>query len=350
MVQRSQKTAFLILRDGHKHGPYDLSTLKVYVEQGAVLMHDTVDNPHGAPLSVRDVLKSNSVKVKIEKNGNILKQVKSFGVDLLLPKKALSIASLRADQRLLMVAVIGLAPAFLIKFTGSSVITFYAIALYFSMIWGLFYYSVFSTTQVSKKKSLLVFFLTQVLIVVFVYVIPIPNIHPLYSLTEPEANLISRLVGFVFGVGVFEEFVKLLPVYLILRKSSVPLKPQTVVFYGLISGIGFGVFEGVIYQLTLNKELDYQSSFFMNIARLTSLPFLHSIWAGISSYFLAFAFLYPKNRQAMWSFAILIPALLHGLYNTLGWSIPGLVISYLGVTLLVIYLQNAKGFQRKMLK
>ena len=138
MVQRSQKTAFLILRDGHKHGPYDLSTLKVYVEQGAVLMQDTVDNPHGAPLSVRDVLKSNSVKVKIEKNGNILKQVKSFGVDLLLPKKALSIASLRADQRLLMVAVIGLAPAFLIKFTGSSVITFYAIALYFSMIWACF--------------------------------------------------------------------------------------------------------------------------------------------------------------------------------------------------------------------
>jgi RsiW-degrading membrane proteinase PrsW (M82 family) len=151
-------------------------------------------------------------------------------------------------------------------------------------------------------------------------------------------------------VGVFEEFVKIIPVYFLLRKNKEPLVPQTVVFYGLMSGIGFGVFEGVIYQLTVNSKLNYELSFFMNIARLTCLPFLHSIWSGISAYFLAFAFLYPKNRNALWFLAIFIPALLHGLYDTLGWTIPGLFVSYIGVPLLVIYLKNAKEFQKQILR
>ena len=182
------------------------------------------------------------------------------------------------------------------------------------------------------------------------FILNIPRFHPLYALTEPDMGILNQLIGFIFGVGVFEEFVKLLPVYLLLKKSKQPLKPQTVVFYGLISGIGFGVFEGVIYQLTVNSKLEYSTSFFMNIARLTCLPFLHSIWAGISSYFLAFSFLYPKNRHSMWFLAILIPAILHGLYDTMGWSIFGLIISYLGVHLLIIYLKNAKDFQNRIVK
>ena len=52
----------------------------------------------------------------------------------------------------------------------------------------------------------------------------------------------------------------------------------------------------------------------------------------------------------MWFLAILIPALLHGLYDTLGWSLLGLLISYLGVPLLIVYLKNANAFQSKIIK
>lgn len=339
-----------IERNGQQHGPYELDALKKYVEDGLILLQDKIHDPKGAPLSVRDVLKLNGINVKVKNNGNVLSQVKSFGTKLLIPKDSLSFKNLKSDKRLLIIALVGLAPAFLIRFTGASVITFYAIALYFSMIWGLFYYSVFSTSQVVIKKAIGLFFLTQLVIFILVDIFQIPSIHPLYALTNENNGILSRLIGFTFGVGVFEEFVKLLPVYLLLRKSKEPLIPQTVVFYGLMSGIGFGVFEGVVYQLTVNNQLDYGISFFMNIARLTCLPFLHSIWTGISSYFLAFSFLYPKNRHSMWLLGILIPAILHGLYDTLGWSILGLLVSYMGVTLLVIYLKNAKDFQSKIIK
>ena len=88
----------------------------------------------------------------------------------------------------------------------------------------------------------------------------------------------------------------------------------------------------------------------MNIARLTSIPFLHAIWSGISSYFISFAFLYPTNGLAMIVISISIPAILHGLYDTFKWSILGLFFSYLGVALLVIYLKNANKFQKKIIK
>ena len=342
--------SYFIERNSQKHGPYELTALKSYVEDGLILLQDKVYDSNGKSISVRDVLKSNNIKYKVNNNGNVLKQIQQFGAKLLIPKDSLSIKNLKSDKRLLIIALVGLAPAFLISFTGAGLITFYAIALYFSMIWGLFYHGVFSTTQVSVKKAISLFFLTQLLIFLLVDVFRIPSIHPLYELTKPNMGFFNHLIGFVFGVGVFEEFVKLLPVFLLLKNSKEPLQPQTVVFYGLMSGIGFGVFEGVIYQLTVNNQLDYGTSFFLNIARLTCLPFLHSIWAGISAYFLAFSFLYPKNRYSMWLLAILIPAMLHGLYDTLGWSIPGLIISYLGVSLLVIYLENAKDFQSKIVK
>jgi RsiW-degrading membrane proteinase PrsW (M82 family) len=342
--------SYYIERNGQKHGPYELDALRKYVEDGLILLQDKISETSGKDISVRDILKKNGIKVKIKSNGNVIKQIQQFGAKLLIPKDSLSFKNLKSDKRLLIIALVGLAPAFLITFTGAGLITFYAIALYFSMIWGLFYHGVFSTPQVSIKKAIGLFFLTQLVIFILVDIVRIPSIHPLYALTKPGMGFLNHLIGFIFGVGVFEEFVKLLPVFLILRNAKEPLKPQTVVFYGLMSGIGFGVFEGVVYQITVNSKLDYGASFFMNIARLTCLPFLHSIWAGISAYFLSFSFLYPKNRHSMWVLAILIPSILHGLYDTLGWSIPGLLISYLGVTLLVIYLRNAKDFQSKIVK
>jgi RsiW-degrading membrane proteinase PrsW (M82 family) len=323
--------------------------LKKYVEDGMIILQDKTIDEQGQLSCVRAVLKKNNIKVAIKSNGGIFKQIRSFGLKLLLPKDSFTINNLKNDKRLLVIALVGLTPAFLIAFSVATIITFYSIALYFSMIWGLFYYSVFKTEQVSIKKSISLFFLTQVLIFILVDIARIPDIHPFYTLTSPNAGFIGNLIGYTFGVGVFEEFVKLLPVYLIIRKSKEPLIPQTVVFYGLMSGIGFGVFEGVIYQLTVNKQLDYSLSFFMNIARLTSLPFLHSIWAGISAYFISFSFLYPTNRYSMWFLAILVPAILHGLYDTLGWSLLGLFVSYLGVTLLIIYLKKSKDFQSKIL-
>lgn len=341
---------YYIERNNILHGPYELGAMQTYLFDGQILLQDKVKTSSGEYTTVRDVLKENSIKIRIKNNGNILKQVKSFGLSLLFPKSAISFKNLKSDQKLLWISIIGLAPAFLIRFTGSSIFTFYAIALYFSTLWGLFFYTLFKTPQVEIKKTIKIFFLVQLLIFSSFYLFRLQEFNPFYRLLGEKNSIFENLLGYIFGVGFFEEMLKLLSVYYIIRKSNEPLLPQTIVFYGLISGIGFGVFEGIIYQTGINAKLEYNDSFFMNIARLTSLPFLHAIWSGISSYFLSFALLYPTNRYSLWLIAIVIPSLLHGIYDVFTWSLPGLFVAYIGVTLLFIYLKNAKDFQNKILK
>ena len=224
---------------------------------------------------------------------------------------------------------------------------FYEVSLYFSIIWGLFFYACFKTSQVKLKTTLSVFFLTQLCIFVAWDLLGLPKINPFYAFTNVAFPI--NVLGYVFGVGFTEEFAKMIPLLIILRKAKEPLVPQTMVFYGLMSGISFGVFEGVQYQMTVNAEQTYDVSFFLNIARLTSLPFLHACWCGIAGYFLSFAQLYPKYRRGLYFLAISIPAIVHGLYDSMAnyWLV-SLVMVFLGLMLLTVYLKQSVDYQSKL--
>jgi len=338
-----------IKRNNQEFGPYDIEEIKNYVEQGKILKQDIAYRTHQkAELkTIRYFLKESKIKVKIPHNGGIISQLKRIGGDIIFPKNTFNKKKLFNDNRFLILALIGLAPTFLIKFTFFSGFTFYAIALYFSMIWGLFYYYLFKTSQVKLKTAVFIFFLTQVFIIILLLLQELPGIKQLYSLTD-STSIFEKLIGYIFGVGFFEELIKALPIFIIAKYSKEPLIPQTLVFYGLVSGTGFGASEGVLYQTAVNSQLDYSSSFFMNIARLTSLPFLHSVWAGISAYYISFGYLYPKYRKSMFLIAIAIPAILHGLYDVFGWSILGLSVTVLGVILLTVYLGQGATLQSKL--
>lgn len=338
-----------ILRNNQTFGPYSHANLKVYIEEGKILMNDIAKENNEVNFStVRQIIKKHKIKLKIKSNGTIIHQIKLIGSSLIFPKLNFIKNDLFKDKKLINLAFIGLAPAFLIRFTFSSYITFYAIALYFSAIWAIFFNSLFKTRQVSSKTTIVIYFLAQLAALTLVNLQVVPPFNFLYHFTN-SSSVFQRLIGFVLGVGLLEEFIKALPLYYLILKAKEPIIPQTLVFYGLMSGIGFGVFEGVQYQTTFNSELQYNEAFFMNIARLTTLPFLHAIWASISGYFISFANLYPLNRYSLISLAIIIPATLHGLYDLFGWSILGLIITVISVLLLVYYLKKAHDYQTKLI-
>lgn len=116
-----------------------------------------------------------------------------------------------------------------------------------------------------------------------------------------------------------------------------------------MSGIAFGVFEGVQYQITVNAQQTYDVSFFLNIARLTSLPFLHACWCGIAGYFLSFSNLYPKYRRGLYTLALCVPAVIHGLYDALSnyWLV-SLIMVFVGLMLLTVYLKQSVDYQSKL--
>lgn len=341
---------YFVLRNNQKFGPYSVSALKTYVEEGKILLNDQAMPDHSNEIkTVRNYLKQNNISVKIKNNGSVIHQIKKIGKDLIIPGIEFIKKDLIKDKKLIYLASIGLAPAFLITFTFGTFLTFYAISLYFSVIWGIFFYYMFSTKQVTTRNTILLFFLTQITAFILVNLQSFPPLSYLYALTE-SGNVLLRLIGFILGVGLTEETIKALPLLFLLRNSKEPLVPQTLVFYGLISGIGFGVLEGVHYQTTTNTTLSYDAAFFMNVARLTCLPFLHAIWAGIAGYFISFANIIPKYRQSLYLLAIVIPAVLHGIYDVLGWSIPGLISTLFSVLLLIYYLKRSRDYQSKLIQ
>ena len=337
-----------IFRNNQNFGPYTLDVLKKYVEEGKILTSDKAQDQYSNNITtVKEIFKSKNISIKRQNNGSIIKQVLTIGRELLIPSFDFIKKDLFKDKRLIYLASIGLAPAFLIRFTFESYLTFYAIALYFSVLWAVFFFSQFRTHQIEIKKTIVIFFLSQITALILVNLQSFPPFSILYSFTD-SSIIIARIVGFIFGVGILEEFIKSVPLYFILNKTKEPLIPQTLVLYGLISGIGFGVLEGVIYQTGVNSELEYNSAFFMNVARLTSLPFLHAIWCGISGYFLSFSQLFPLNRKGLILLSISVPAILHGLYDVFTWSIIGLAITIFSVLLLVFYIKKCLDYQSKL--
>lgn len=339
-----------VIRNNQKYGPYDEQTLLQYVNSGQILKQDVAQDAKGpdtVPRTVGYFLKRAGLKPHVAHKAGVFRQIAAIGSELIFPKATLFSKQFLGDTRFLILAIVGLLPMLIMNIPLRGVLLFYEVSLYFSIIWGLFFYASFNTPQVKLSTTLSVFFLSQGFVFLIFDLLGLPALNVFYNFVEEPFPL--NVVGFTLGVGFTEELVKMIPLFIILRRAKEPLIPQTVVFYGLMSGIAFGVWEGVQYQLTVNAELEYDASFFMNIARLTSLPFLHACWCGIAAYFLSFAKLYPKYRLGLWTLALTIPALIHGLYDSFAdlWILP-LFLVFLGLMLLMVYLKQGVNYQSKL--
>ena len=339
-----------IERNGNRFGPYSDDTLRGYVDAGQILLCDrAIDAATGETVTVRAYLKARGIKVRIRNAGDFVTQLRNIGSDLIFPKSSFR-SQWAQDSRLVLLALVGLTPSVLMFLPVDGVLVFYFIAMYFSLIWGLFFYYLFKTPQVTTRTTVAIFFAVQAFVFLVWDLLWLAHMNPFYILLNLSFPLDA--LGYIFGVGLTEAFAKALPLLILARKARQPLLPQTLVYYGLMSGIGFGVFEGVEYQTTVNIDLDYTSAFFMNIARLTSLPFLHAIWCGIAGYFIAFAKLYPKYRISLYVLAIAIPAVLHGIYDTFCGSTLGLLVAVpvmaVSVLLLITYLNRSVNYQSRL--
>lgn len=352
-----------IMKEDTILGPFDIDQIREFVRAGLILKRDYAYDIY-YPDSFRTVdffLKQHGKSVSVEHKGNILSQIQEIGQELILPSKTLSKEPWRTDRKLFVLALVGLGLSVILSIAPFMNVfgIFYIVALYFSIIWGLFFYYLFKTEQVKLSLTILLFFGTQTVILLAYSVLGISNFNPFEGLYD-SSNALIALVSCILGIGCVEEFVKVLPVILILYYSKNVIQPQTAVYYGLISGIAFGVFEGVQYQMGPNFQMliengveeGYIYSYLSNIARLTSLPFLHAVWCGIASYFIAFAFLYPRYRRSLYLLAILIPATIHGLYDYLCFNVSSSLVTIpvviVGVVLLMVYLSISRNFHLKL--
>lgn len=345
---------FYILRNGTQFGPYTPQQLQAYVNSGQILLYDVAYSQlTGERVTVKDVLSYYRLKVNLPSGGNLLSQFNKIGRELIFPHTDIFTKQWLSDRRFVILAIVGLVPLFVEFFTfGSQLLTFYLISLYFAVLWGLIFYYFFRTRQVDLRTAIATFFISQLCIFFLFDVTKVVFLNPFYLFVDRPFPI--NILGFVFGVGLTEEFVKLLPLVYLAWKAKEPLLPQTLVFYGLISGVAFGVYEGVEYQIEVNSGLDYTSSHYLNILRLTSLPFIHAVWCGIAGYFLAFAKLFPRFRHSLYALMLAVPMLLHGLYDTfcssqsLIFNLLAIGMTVMSVILLMLYLRNGANYEHRL--
>lgn len=339
----------IIIRNNHEYGPYEESDIARYVEEGRLLLNDRARNAEsGVEGTVEELLAARGIRPRVRNRGSLMQQLRYIGHAFIFPKDDMERHHIMEDKRLLILAIVGLSLSIIMLLPIGGYLVFYAVSLYFATIWGLFFAYFFRTRQISKSKAVSTFFLTQ--LGVFIIFSGLNELNFFYAFTSAPFPL--SILGYILGIGLTEEFAKMIPLLVLERRAREPQLPQTMVFYGLMAGIAFGVFEGVQYQTSINIRADYTTAFVLNIARLTSLPFLHAVWAGICGYFVGMAGLYPQYRKSLYVLALAIPATLHGLYDLFAGSfyLVSLLIAFLSVFLLMAYLRRSNALREKLRK
>ena len=136
---------------------------------------------------------------------------------------------------------------------------------------------------------------------------------------DPSNGFVASMLGFTFGVGLCEEFCKAMPLLAYFRNEA-RVTWRGAMLWGLASGIGFGIAEGVMYSGDYYNGRAYAGIYFV---RFFSCVALHAIWTAAVAITL-------YRRQAEWQSAdelyehafivlkvIAVPMVLHGLYDTL---------------------------------
>jgi RsiW-degrading membrane proteinase PrsW (M82 family) len=135
---------------------------------------------------------------------------------------------------------------------------------------------------------------------------------------NPEYGFGLSFLGFTAGVGLCEEFFKVVPVFWH-RSTENGRTWRGMFIWGLASGAGFGISEGIMY-----SGSQYNGIFGPDVyvIRFISCVALHAIWSGSAAILLYVRRDMFENLEHWYDwtfptiFVIAVPAILHGLYDT----------------------------------
>jgi len=147
-----------------------------------------------------------------------------------------------------------------------------------------------------------------------------------YSYTaalDPNNGFLLSSIGFICGVGFCEEVCKMLPLVRHFR-SEVTLDWRGAYLWGLASGVGFGISEGITYASNYYNGIQTAEVY---AVRFISCVALHAIWSGAAAIMLFDRQHLVKGRiegaAGILEFLlylltiVAVPMVLHGFYDTL---------------------------------
>jgi RsiW-degrading membrane proteinase PrsW (M82 family) len=173
-----------------------------------------------------------------------------------------------------------------------------------------------------------------------------------YRAAMGDTGFLLSLFGFTFGVGLCEEIVKALPLTSLYAMCNERPGWRGMVMWGIASGVGFGVSEGITYSSHFYNGFSPARDY---VLRFVSCVALHATWTAAIAIGLYHARRWKETRpngrstdsffrQIVLVFAV--PILMHGLYDTLlkkDMETPALVVAGLSFVWLAIQVEVAKA-------
>lgn len=96
---------------------------------------------------------------------------------------------------------------------------------------------------------------------------------------DPDANFLLSLLAYIGGVGLCEEFVKIIPVWFVAEKRGVSDWNHSLIV-GLVSGVAFGVAEGIHYSVHFYNGIEPLLAY---LVRFVSCVGLHAAFTGAAA-------------------------------------------------------------------
>ncbi len=139
-----------------------------------------------------------------------------------------------------------------------------------------------------------------------------------YAALDPNSSFFLCWIGCTFGIGLCEELCKAIPVvYYVKRNKSINW--HGAFLWGLASGAGFGISEGIHYSGEMYNGIAGGDVYML---RFISCVALHALWSGTVGMIL-YLFRGKMKEMNRWHdtlafifMACGIPIILHGLYDT----------------------------------
>ncbi len=171
-----------------------------------------------------------------------------------------------------------------------------------------------------------------------------------HSALDPESNFFLSALGYTFGVGLCEELTKAIPLFLYFQRDAV-MGWRGACLWGLASGVGFGVSEGIMYS---GDHYNGISGGDIYIVRFVSCVALHAMWAASVGISIArnlddYERVSNGGEFSLFMMRMLaVPMVLHGLYDTLlkkEMNVWALVVAALSFGWLAIQIERARAAQ-----
>ena len=157
--------------------------------------------------------------------------------------------------------------------------------------------------------------------------IPLQIFLPLQSNLSDDGGFMNRFVYHFLAVGLYEEFVKIIPFLILLKFPEVMDESYDYIKYASVGALGFATIENVLY---------FNSSLYIIEARAFYTAILHMFTSSFIAYRFYFAKPLGGKKLAVVLFqSYIIASAIHGLYNAL---MSGSFTGTLGIVLVAILL------------